>query len=150
MNEEKKQVIVAVSGGFDPVHVGHLRMFKAAKQLGDQLVVILNTNWFLFRKKGYVFMKLRDRAEIIESFECVDKVVLSVDRDETVTKSLIELKPNIFANGGDRTNDNIPERKICEQLGIKMVFGVGGNKMQSSSSLVSSAKNEKSKSKTIL
>lgn len=140
MAKKEIRIVIAVSGGFDPVHVGHLHMFRAAKQLGDELVVIVNADRFLFLKKGYVFMKLRERAEIIQEFKCVDKVMLAVDRDTTVTKSLAILKPDIFANGGDRIKDNIQEKKTCEMLGIKMVFGIGGKKMQSNSPIVSSVK----------
>ena len=128
--------VVAVSGGFDPVHIGHIRYFKEAKKLGDRLIVILNSDEFLIKKKGYVFMPYKERKEIIENIKYVDKVVKCIDKDETVNKTLSLLKPDIFAKGGDRTIDNIPERKVCERLGIKMAFNVGGPKAQSSSWLV--------------
>lgn len=134
---------VVISGGFDPVHIGHLRMMKEAKKLGDKLIVILNNDNFLMNKKGFAFMPQNERAEIIEGFDCVDEVFISIDQDSTVKESLKKLsenqKLNIFANGGDRKNEeDIPETKICKDLGIEMVFNVGGGKIQSSSELVKS------------
>ena len=132
---------VVISGGFDPVHIGHLRMMKEAKKLGDKLIVILNNDNFLFNKKGFAFMPQNERAEIIEGFDCVDEVFISIDQDSTVKESLKKLsenqKINLFANGGDRKNEeDIPETKICKDLGIEMVFNVGGGKIQSSSDLI--------------
>lgn len=126
---------IAVSGGFDPIHIGHLRMFKAAAKLG-KLCVILNNDSFLKRKKGYIFMPLEDRAEIISSFRCVKEIYISPDKDDTVCASLRLIKPGIFCNGGDRKKDNIPEYEVCKELGIKMVFNVGGGKVRSSSTFV--------------
>jgi D-beta-D-heptose 7-phosphate kinase/D-beta-D-heptose 1-phosphate adenosyltransferase len=127
---------VAVSGGFDPIHVGHVRMLRDAAQLG-KVSVILNTDDFLLRKKGYVFMPLEERKEILESISYVDRVIVSVDTDDSVCKTLEMILPDIFANGGDRTNRNeIREAELCDRLNIEMVFGVGGNKVQSSSWLV--------------
>lgn len=128
--------VVAVSGGFDPLHVGHVRYFKEAKKLGDKLVVILNSDKFLTEKKGYAFMPFDERKEIIESLECVDEVFDCIDEDQTVCKSLESLKPDIFAKGGDRTLDNIPEADVCRKNNIEMIFTVGGGKVQSSSWLV--------------
>uniref|UniRef100_A0A7C3SR27 Cytidyltransferase n=1 Tax=Dictyoglomus turgidum TaxID=513050 RepID=A0A7C3SR27_9BACT len=133
---KRRKIIVAVSGGFDPVHVGHIRYFKEAKKLGDKLIVILNSDRFLMKKKGYVFMPFKERKEILESIKWVDKVIPAIDKDQTVCKTLAKLKPDIFAKGGDRTLENIPEKEVCEKLGIKMVFGVGGGKIQSSSWLL--------------
>ncbi len=129
-------IIVAVSGGFDPLHPGHIRYFREAKKLGDRLVIILNTDDFLMKKKGYVFMPFEERKEIIESIGCISEVIKCIDKDQTVCETLRTLKPDIFAKGGDRTLNNIPEKKICQELGIKMVFGVGGDKIQSSSWLL--------------
>jgi D-beta-D-heptose 7-phosphate kinase/D-beta-D-heptose 1-phosphate adenosyltransferase len=127
-------ITVAVSGGFDPVHIGHIRHFKAAKKKGDRLILILNSDRFLKNKKGYVFMSFKERKEILESIGCIDKVIPCIDKDQTVCKTLRKLKPDIYANGGDRNINNImPERKVCEDLGIKMIFNVGGKKIQSSS-----------------
>jgi len=141
--------IVAVSGGFDPLHIGHLRHFKAAKKLGDELVVILNSDDFLMKKKGYVFMPYVQRKEMIENYRSiVDRVVRCVDEDNTVADTLEIIKPDIFAKGGDRNIDNIPgiEKVVCKRLGIKVVSLVGGEKVQSSSQLVENViKNAKNK-----
>ena len=132
---------VIVSGGFDPVHVGHLRMFKEASELSSKLIVIVNNDNFLIEKKGYVFMPIAERMEIIQGFDVVDLVVESMDKDLTVCETLqwLAKKENvkIFANGGDRNNtDAIPETDVCRENNIAMKFNVGGGKIQSSSSLV--------------
>ncbi len=135
-----------VSGGFDPVHVGHLRMFKAAKALGDKLVVVINNDNWIKLKKGKAFMPDEERREIIEAFECVDYAVLTKHEEGTddmsVCDSLREVRPDIFANGGDRFSDNIPEKKVCEELGIEMVFNIGGEKVASSSDMVKAYKSD--------
>lgn len=129
--------VVAVSGGFDPIHIGHIRQMQEAKKLGDELVVFLNSDQFLINKKGRPFMKFEERKEVIEAFGCVDRVVAVIDQDQTVCETLRLYKPDIFANGGDRKSDNIPEYDVCNELGIEMVFGVGwGGKVQSSSDLI--------------
>ena len=143
-NAREKQITVAISGGFDPIHVGHVRMIKAAKALGDYLVVIMNNDNWLKSKKGYVFMPEKERQELLEAIAGVDKVVITshhkTPKDMSVVKEIIKIKPNIFANGGDRKLDNIPEVVTCRKLGIKMVFNVGhGGKIQSSSWLVKKA-----------
>ncbi len=135
-----KKIVVAVSGGFDPVHIGHIRYLKEAKKLGDKLLVILNSDDFLIRKKGKPFMVFAERKEILEAIRWVDEVVPSVDNDQTVCQSLRYYQPDIFAKGGDRTMSNIPEKDTCTELGIKMVFGVGGAKIQSSSWLIEGSK----------
>jgi D-beta-D-heptose 7-phosphate kinase/D-beta-D-heptose 1-phosphate adenosyltransferase len=131
---------VVVSGGFDPIHAGHLRMFQAARKLGDYLIVVLNNDNWLRKKKGCEFMPEEERKEIIEGFSCVDEVILTKhglnDEDVSICKSLEEIQPDIYANGGDRKADNIPEYGLCNQIGIEMVFNVGGGKIQSSSDLV--------------
>lgn len=138
---------VAVSGGFDPIHVGHVRMFKKAKAYGDKLIVLVNNDNWLMKKKGFVFMPQDERVEIIRSLKYVDGVMLTQHeknpKDMSVCKELEYLRPDIFANGGDRKEGNIPEYNLCEKLGIKMIFGVGGDKVQSSSELVKKAKNKK-------
>lgn len=134
--QHKKEIIVATSGGFDPLHVGHVRLFKEAKTLGDKLVVILNSDDFLLKKKGYIFMPFNERKEILESTRYIDEVVPSIDIDNTVCKTLEKLRPDIFAKGGDRNEFNIPELGICKELNIQVVFNVGGGKIQSSSWLV--------------
>lgn len=144
MNAKQKQrrkITVAVSGGFDPVHVGHVRMFQEAKKLGDRLVVILNNDNWLRAKKGYVFMPEKERKELLEAIGCVDTVVLTKHpknpTDMSVRKELALLKPNIFANGGDRTAHNTPETEVCQSIGCEMVFSIGrGGKIQSSSWLL--------------
>ncbi len=139
----KKPVVVAVSGGFDPIHIGHVRMFEEAKKLGDKLVVILNNDNWLKLKKGCAFMPQNQRKEILEAFRAVDKVVLTKHKpgtkDISIGKELAELKPNIFAKGGDRNVKNIPtvENAVCEKIGCKIVNGIGyGGKVQSSSWLL--------------
>lgn len=132
--------VVAVSGGFDPLHVGHVRMIRAAAALGTRLVVIVNGDDFLMRKKGYAFMPLAERMEILGALRDVDEVVAAVDRDQTVRETLRLVRPHIFANGGDRRAEaDIPEASVCGELGIEMVFNVGGGKVQSSSELVERA-----------
>lgn len=129
--------IVAVSGGFDPLHVGHVRMIHAAAALGTRLVVIVNGDEFLMRKKGYIFMPLSERIEILRALRDVDEVVVAVDRNQTVCETLRRVQPHVFANGGDRRAEaDIPEAAVCQELGIEMVFNVGGGKVQSSSELV--------------
>ena len=130
---------IAVSGGFDPVHVGHLDMFEHAKSLVGQagtLMVFVNSDDFLVRKKGKPFIPLEERMKIISAFRAVDKVVAVIDTDQTVCETLQKYKPDIFANGGDRTRDNIPEDAVCQKCNITMIFNVGGDKTQSSSELL--------------
>lgn len=137
--QEKKLAIV--SGGFDPVHVGHLELFERAKSIADDLFVIVNDDAFLERKKGKPFMPLNERLKIIESLKPVTMVVESSDEDNTVCNTLEwiralyknKYKHMMFCNGGDRTNkQDTPEHIRCEQLGIKPVYGLG-EKIQSSS-----------------
>lgn len=145
----KKRAVVAVSGGFDPLHIGHVRLLNEAKKLGNKLVVILNNDHWLFAKKGFAFMEEQDRKEILESLLAVDEVMLTThkknDPDRSVCRELLKLRPDIFANGGDRTPldaRNIssslnPEVELCRKLGIRTMFNVGrGGKMCSSSGLV--------------
>lgn len=132
------QIIVAVSGGFDPVHIGHVRLFEEARALGDRLVVILNNDHWLRKKKGFVFMSEAERAEVISSIRWVDAVVLTNHgenpEDMSVCEALRELRPHIFANGGDRHDTNTPEVAVCDEIGCRLVYGVGrGGKVQSSS-----------------
>lgn len=139
--KKSKPIVVAVSGGFDPVHVGHVRLFQQAKKLGDTLVVILNNDNWLRKKKRHVFMPQEERKEIIEAFSAVDRVVLTGHgpnpKDISVCRELRRIKPDVFANGGDRFADNIPEVAACRAIGCRLVFGVGrGGKVQSSSRLL--------------
>ena len=137
----KKPVVVAVSGGFDPIHAGHVRYFQEAAKLGDKLIVILNNDNWLKLKKGYSFMNETGRKEIIEAIKGVDKVVISYHKEGTkdmsVCEELRKIKPNIFVNGGDRKLDNIPEVPVCKEINCKMIFNIGkGGKIQSSSWLL--------------
>ena len=141
MKEEKNEKIVMISGGFDPLHVGHLRMIKSASKYG-KLIVVINSDDWLRRKKRYNFMSWEDRREIIEGYSEVWKVVPVDDSDNTVCEAIIREKPHFFANGGDRVESNTPERQICNDLGIKMLWNVGGNKIRSSSNLVNNANDE--------
>lgn len=137
----KKKVVVAVSGGFDPLHVGHARLFQRARALGDYLVVILNNDNWLRKKKRQAFMPEQERKELIEALAAVDKVVLTGHpknpADMSVCAELKKIRPNIFANGGDRKLDNIPEVAVCKEIGCRMIFNIGhGGKVQSSSWLL--------------
>lgn len=133
--------VVAVSGGFDPVHIGHVRMFQVAKVIagpGGKLIVIANCDDWLVRKKGKAFMREDDRAEIITAFACVDEVYIHQSERSDVSEALEKLKPHIFANGGDRRSTaDIPEAIVCEKYNIEMIFNVGqGGKVRSSSELL--------------
>ena len=150
----KKKTIVVVSGGFDPLHIGHVRLMEAAKKLGDELVVVLNNDVWLEEKKGRPFMEQQERKEIIEALRCVDRVVLTKhsveDPDYTacyprwrsICSALREVKPDIFAQGGDRNEKDAAdpessayyERLLEEEMGFKTAHNVGhGGKVQSSS-----------------
>ena len=126
--------VVAISGYFDPIHVGHLEYINMAKKLGDKLVVIVNNNYQCELKKGKPFMDEKDRLTIISNLKNVDEVFLSIDKDKTVCASLEKIKPDIFANGGDRKNYEIPESVICKKYDIKIIDGLG-DKIRSSSAL---------------
>ena len=131
---------VCVSGYFDPFHVGHLEYLKKAKQIGDNLVVIVNSDHQAQLKKGKHFMPAHERCKIIAALKCVDMVVESVDKDRTVCETLrtMEPKPDFFCNGGDQNNNTIPEVSICQQRGIELRDGFG-DKIQSSSWLLGTA-----------
>jgi cytidyltransferase-like protein len=131
--------IVLITGGFDPLHSGHIAYFKAAKKLGDILVVGVNSDAWLTRKKGSPFMPFRERAEIVRNIVGVDFVIDFDDNDGSAKHAITMVRQSyptdkiIFANGGDRTNDNIPEMDIVDD-NLQFVFGVGGfNKANSSS-----------------
>jgi len=132
---EDKKIVVAVSGYFDPVHEGHIEYFKLARKLGDKLIVILNSDKQAEMKKGRAFMSENGRKTVLESLEMVDEVIISVDEDRSVCDSIKRINPDIFANGGDRFSDEIPETRLCKELGIKIVDNLG-KKIQSSSALV--------------
>jgi len=131
---------VCVSGGCDPIHRGHIRMIQQAAEYGD-VIVILNSDEWLTRKKGKPFMSWDERAEIISAIKGVVRVEKVDDTDGTVCEALRRIKPTYFANGGDRTDINTPESSVCAELGITMLWGIGGGKIQSSSWLLDKVKN---------
>ena len=126
---------VAVSGYMDPIHAGHIECMELAKELGSKLIVLLNTDEQAVAKKGYVFMPYSERELIIKALRCVDEVVKVIDTDGSVCKTVELVKPDIYAKGGDRFSNEIPEAEVCRRLGIKLVDGLGA-KIQSSSDLV--------------
>jgi len=129
-----------VSGGFDPIHVGHIELINRAKEISDCVIVILNSDEFLINKKGKPFMPYEEREIILNNIRNVFQVFKSIDKDHTVCESLRFLRriwnedvQLLFCNGGDRTNgENTPEHKLCEELGIDTIYGLG-DKIQSSS-----------------
>lgn len=141
--KKKNPIIVMVSGGFDPIHIGHVRYIQEAKKLGDKLIVVINNDNWLRMKKGKEFMPELERKEIIEAITGVDKVIISSHskntKDTSVCNEIEKIKPHIFANGGDRKPDwdPIPEVSVCNELNIRMVYNVGrGGKIRSSSDLL--------------
>ena len=135
-----KPIVVAVSGGFDPIHPGHIRMFKEAKALGDKLVVILNNDNWLLKKKRFNFMSEKERKEVIESIRWVDEVMLTRHSKDpkgpqnmSVSAEILRLRPDIYANGGDRNAKDAAnplsslhwDIATCKKIGAKMVYGVG-------------------------
>jgi D-beta-D-heptose 7-phosphate kinase/D-beta-D-heptose 1-phosphate adenosyltransferase len=137
--------VIIVSGGFDPVHKGHIRMFREAANLGAQVIVGLNSDDWLTRKKGKPFMKWDERAEILESCKFINQVLPFDDSDDTASDAIRMVNDMIdyqvdkkiyFANGGDRGKGNVPELDICRELNVTMLWGVGGGKIQSSSDLI--------------
>ena len=132
MSEEKPTVMV--SGGFDPVHVGHIRMIRAAAKFGD-VIVIANSDDWLYRKKGFNFMDFKSRYEILDSIKGVIIVDSVNDADGTVCDAIRRHKPTYFANGGDRSDSSkILEHDTALKCDIKLEYGVGGNHKESSSS----------------
>tara|TARA_R110002050_G_scaffold6130_5_gene25964 strand:- start:392 stop:868 length:477 start_codon:yes stop_codon:yes gene_type:complete len=130
-----KLTTVAASGYFDPIHVGHIEYLEMARALGDKLTVIVNNDEQACLKKGKPFMPAEDRLRIVRALECVNDAFISIDDDATVCKSLKLCKPDIFANGGDRSDAEVPESKICNELNITMMDGLG-EKIRSSSELI--------------
>ena len=138
--------VMILSGGFDPVHVGHLRMIQAAAELADTVVVGVNSDEWLKRKKDYVFMPHPERIEIIQGFAGCTRAVGFNDDDNTasdllrITREMYPDKTIAFGNGGDRTSENIPETAVAKDTGIDLVWSVGGGKVQSSSTLVADSR----------
>jgi D-beta-D-heptose 7-phosphate kinase/D-beta-D-heptose 1-phosphate adenosyltransferase len=130
--------IVAASGGFDPLHPGHASNLLEAKGLGDTLIVIVNGDAFLRAKKGKAFQDLKTRCDIVSFIRGVDYVVpFEIENDSTVSVALRKLRPHIFAKGGDRSEKQlVPESAVCDELGIEMVFGIGAEKVWSSSNFL--------------
>jgi len=131
---------VLVSGGFDPLHAGHVDMFAAAKARGDRLIVAVNTDEWLHRKKGYVFMPMEMRMKIVRECRYVDEVIMAeTDQYGAISPTIKKVKPDIFANGGDRVEGELPESEVaaCEELGVELLYGIGGGKIASSSTFAS-------------
>jgi len=139
--------LVVTSGGFDPMHVGHLRCLQETAVVANKwssnarVGVVVNGEGFLNRKKGYAFMPEAERLEIIAGVSGVDYVVPWDDGGQTVTGALEVLSPVLFTKGGDRdSSQNVPEFDLCQRIGCKVLFGIGGGKIQSSSDLVRAIK----------
>ncbi len=137
----KKKAII-VSGYFNPVHKGHLEYFHNAKTNADELFVIVNSDLQRELKGSKPFQEEEERMIIISNFKVVDRAILSIDKDRTVCETIRKIATEFsneyelaFANGGDQNNDTIPEKPICEELGIKLIDGLG-DKIQSSSWLI--------------
>lgn len=130
-----KMATVMVSGGFDPIHGGHIQMIREAAEYGD-VIVVANSDEWLMRKKGYVFMTFEERSKILKEIKGVIIVSAVDDSDNTVCNAIRMLRPDFFANGGDRGKANTPEQDVCEELGVQMLWGIGGDyKFNSSSDL---------------
>jgi cytidyltransferase-like protein len=127
--------IVMASGGFDPIHPGHASNLLEAKKLGDTLVAVVNGDAFLCTKKGRAFQDLKTRCQLVSFVRGVDYVVpFEIENDQTVNEALRQLRPHVFAKGGDRAAPHlVPEWDVCQQLGVEMVFGIGAQKEWSSS-----------------
>ena len=150
MKENWIKNVIILSGGFDPVHKGHIRMFREAANLGHQVIVGLNSDEWLTRKKGKPFMKWEERAEILESCKFINQVLPFDDSDETANDIIKQVAKTYkdkdykiyFANGGDRKLGNVPEFDNCRELGVVMLWNFGGGKIQSSSWLINGEKND--------
>jgi D-beta-D-heptose 7-phosphate kinase/D-beta-D-heptose 1-phosphate adenosyltransferase len=126
-------MIALISGGFDPLHIGHIELIELAAAHGD-VIVALNSDDWLMRKKQYVFMSYEERSRILRAIRNVVSVVPVDDQDDTVCSALEKLKPDFFVNGGDRQDPHLVEDAVCKRLNITQIFG--GGKIQSSSNLV--------------
>lgn len=143
--------IVITSGYFNPIHCGHINLIREAKNLGDFLIVIVNNDKQVKIKGSVPFMLEQERIKVVRALRYADEVILSIDEDKSVARSLELIssrhsnKKLVFAKGGDRNIGNIPEKEICLKLGIDIVSGVGGDKIQSSSSLLNNIIKPKSR-----
>jgi cytidyltransferase-like protein len=135
----KKTRVIIASGYFNPLHIGHLEYLQLARKLGDKLIVIVNNDEQVKLKGNSPFMSQEDRLKIIKALKCVNEVFLSIDSDLSVCQSIERLaktrSAKIFAKGGDRNIKNIPEKEICDKLGVKIVDGLG-KKIRASSELI--------------
>lgn len=142
----KRKKVVVASGYFNPLHIGHLEYLQLAKDLGDYLVVVVNNDLQVGLKGSTPFMPVEDRIKIVKALQCVNEVFCSIDKDPSVCKSLALLSHRyndmIFVKGGDRTSLNIPEKVLCDKLGIKIIYGLG-DKIRSSSNFVAKWLEEK-------
>ena len=140
--------IIILSGGFDPVHIGHIRMFKAAKEMWGTVIVGVNSDLWLSRKKGKPFMLESERIEILKSIKYIDSTLSFNDSDDSacdLIQKVIQIynKDDVeifFGNGGDRTSETTPEIEFCNKNNIKMLWDIGGGKIQSSSDLITNSK----------
>lgn len=133
MNDsEKKNKSIVISGGFDPIHPGHIAMIESAREYGEVHIVLNSDDW-LVRKKGFFFQPWTDRKKILEAY--TPHIHTVDDSDGTVCEALRRIRPDYFGNGGDRTNKNTPELDVCVELGIQPVFELGGGKFNSSSAI---------------
>ena len=135
------KLVVLATGGFDPLHTGHIKLFKEAKKLGDILIVGLNSDEWLTRKKGKPFMPIEERMAVIRELRMVDSAVPFNDDNNSsidlIQKALVLFDDVLFANGGDRTQDNIPEiYEFDKDPRVQFAFGVGGTHKQNSSSWI--------------
>lgn len=137
--------IMILSGGFDPLHVGHIRMIKAARDMAALVVVGVNSDDWVKRRRGQFATRFEDRCEIVAGIRGVTSAVGFDDSDDTAValiKMVCRLSPGAriaFGNGGDRTSTNVPEVEICKELGVDLVWGVGGDRVESSSGVIESA-----------
>ncbi len=123
---------IAISGGFDPIHPGHIAMIEEAAKYGEVHIIVNSDEW-LVRKKGFFFQPFTDRKKILEAY--TPHIHAVDDTDGTVCEALVRIRPDYFGNGGDRVKTNTPELSVCEKLGIEPVFELGGGKYSSSSAL---------------
>ncbi len=142
----KKNITVLVNGGFDPIHIGHVRYLQEAKNLGDKLIVLLNNDNWLKAKKGAIFMSEKERQEIISGINGVDKVIISSHKknikDISICEDIKKIKPDIFAVGGSKSNRDTREIKLCKSLGIKVAFNLGKGKIKNPKDFIKEIKEQ--------